>query len=282
MPTAEKIIDKFQNSKTLPHVAIRVTQMVNDDNSTMRDFEEIIQMDPVLVSRLLKLVNSPFFGLSGRVESIAKAVVMVGMKNLRNLVAVEALRSMFNDDEGSAGFSRQHLWLHSATVAILCDMIGKRIFGDAREDLFLAGIIHDIGLIAEDQVVGDKLREACQLYQPGKNTIIGCEREVIGTDHAEVGFKLAKEWKMPQEVLSAIRYHHNVDKTPEPSSVTGIVQLSEYIAGKMKFSVLSDRVEPLPAHLVPHVKSMMDNYKVIVRDLPAEMERAKSLYSPEG
>ncbi|MBA3016475.1 MAG: HDOD domain-containing protein [Proteobacteria bacterium] len=280
MFTSEQIIDKFNTSKTLPHVAIRVTQMVNDDNSTMRDFEEIIQMDPVLVSRLLKLVNSPYFGLSGRVDSIAKAVVMVGMKNLRNLVAVEGLRGMFHD-EGNDGFSRQHLWLHSATVAILCDMIGKRIFGDAREDLFLAGIIHDIGYIAEDQVAGNELREACRRYQPGKNSFIACEREVIGTDHADVGYKLAKEWKMPPDVLIAIRDHHNMGKKPEPSSVCGIVQLSEYIAGKMKFSVLSDRVEPLPAHLVPHVKSMMDNYKVIVRDLPKEMERAKSLYSPE-
>jgi len=281
MVNADKVVEKFNNAKTLPHVAIRVTQMVNDDRSTMRDFEEIIQMDPVLVSRLLKLVNSPYFGLAHKIDSIAKAVVFVGMKNLRNLVAVEALRDMFRDS-GNEGFSRQHLWLHCATVAILADMIGKRIFGDAREDLFLAGIIHDIGLIAEDQVAGEELREACLLYQQGKGTMVECEREVIGTDHAEVGFKLAKEWKMPPDVINAIRFHHHVDRALTPSSVTGIVQLSEYIAGKMKFAVLPDRVEPLPNHLVPHVKSMMDNYKVIVRDLPAEMERAKSLYAPEG
>jgi len=281
MLTADKIVEKFNNAKTLPHVAIRITQMVNDDKSTMRDFEEIIQMDPVLVSRLLKLVNSPFFGLQNKVDSISKAVVYVGMKNLRNLVAVEALRNMFND-QGDDGFSRQHLWLHSATVAILADMIGKRIFGDAREDLFLAGIIHDIGLIAEDQVAGDELREACRLYDPGKKSLVDCEREVIGADHAEVGYKLAKEWQMPPDVLAAIRFHHHADKVQTPSSVTGIVQLAEYIAAKMKFGVMPDRMEPLFNHLVPHVKSMMDNYKVIVRDLPAEMEKAKSLYAPEG
>lgn len=281
MLTVEKVVEKFNNSKTLPHVAIQVTQMVNNDKSTMRDFEEIIQMDPVLVSRLLKLVNSPFFGLKNKVDSISKAVVYVGMKNLRNLVAVEALRNMF-DDGGSDGFSRQHLWLHSATVAILADMIGKRIFGDAREDLFLAGIIHDIGLIAEDQVAGDELREACQCYQPGKKSLIECERELVGADHAEVGYALAKEWKMPADVQTAIRFHHHADKPQDPASVTGIVQLAEYVATKMKFGVLPDRVEPLFAHLVPHVKAMMDNYKVIVRDLPGEMEKAKSLYAPEG
>jgi putative nucleotidyltransferase with HDIG domain len=238
-------------------------------------------MDPVLVSRLLKLVNSPFFGLKNKVDSISKAVVYVGMKNLRNLVAVEALRNMF-DDQGGGGFSRQHLWLHSATVAILSDMIGKRIFGDAREDLFLAGIIHDIGLIAEDQVAGDELREACLLYQPGQKSLVECEREVIGTDHAEVGYKLAQEWKMPADVQTAIRFHHHADRPQEPSSMTGIVQLAEYIAAKMKFGALPDRMEPLFAHLVPHVKSMMDNYKVIVRDLPTEMIKAKGLYAPEG
>ena len=280
MLTADKIVEKFNTAQTLPHVAIRITQMVNDDKSTMRDFEEIIQMDPVLVSRLLKLVNSPFFGLKNKVDSISKAVVYVGMKNLRNLVAVESLRAMFND-QGEEGFSRRHLWLHSATVAILADMIGKRIFGDAREDLFLAGIIHDIGLIAEDQVAGEELREASRLYQPGKKSLIDCEREVIGADHADVGYKLAKEWQMPADVQTAIRFHHHADRIQEPSSVSGIVQLADYIAAKMKFGIIPERTEPLFNHLVPHVKSMMDNYKVIVRDLPAEMEKAKSLYSPE-
>lgn len=282
MPTAEQIIAKFKDSKTLPHVAIKVTQLVNDENSTMQDFEETIKLDPILVSRLLRLVNSPFMGLSSKVESISKAVVFVGMKNLRNLVAVEAMREMFKGGADESGFSRMSLWMHSATVAIITDMVGKKIFGDAREDLFLAGIIHDIGLIAEDQAAGDLLRQACKLYQPGKNSLVECERQLIGTDHCEVGYKLAKEWKIPAEVLKAIRYHHKEDASIKPGSVVGILQLAEYIAGKMKCPMIADKVEPLPGHLVKHVKSMMANYKIIVRDLPAEMDKAKSLYESEG
>ncbi len=284
MLTAKQIIAKFQDSKTLPHVAIKITQLVNDEKSTMQDFEETIQLDPVLVTRLLRLVNSPFMGLSNKVESISKAVVFVGMKNLRNLVTVEAMREMFKGDGGEGSFSRQSLWMHSATVAILAGMVGKRIFGDAREDLFLAGIIHDIGLIAEDQVVGDLLREACALYKPGSNLLIECEQELIGTNHSEVGYLLAQEWKMPADVLDAIRYHHlpKAEKKPSAASVTGILQLAEYIAGKMKYSMIRGKVEPLPGHLVKHVKSMMDNYKIIVRDLPGEIAKAKSLYEPDG
>lgn len=282
MYTPEKLLNKFKDGKTLPHVAIKVTQMVNDEDTTMHDFEETIQLDPILVSRLLRLVNSPYFALSNKVESIAKAVVFVGMKSLRNLVAVEALRDIFNDAEDAVGFSRKHLWMHSATVAILTDMIGKRIFGDSREDFFLAGIIHDIGLIVEDQVAGGLLREACQLYVAGKGTLVECERQILGTDHCEVGYMLAKEWKMPDDVLKAIRFHHTPEKEPPASSVTGILQLSEYLAGKMKYSVLPEKIAPLAPHLVKHVKSMMSNYKIIIRDLPQEMEKAKDLYDPQG
>ena len=82
MPSAKDILKKFTELKTLPHVAIKVTQLVNDDRSTMQDFEEIIKLDPVLVTRLLRLVNSPYFGLSQKVESISKAVVFAGMARL--------------------------------------------------------------------------------------------------------------------------------------------------------------------------------------------------------
>jgi HD-like signal output (HDOD) protein len=282
MPTAEKLVQRFTDAKTLPHVALKVNQMVNDGNCTMQDFEETIQMDPILVARLLRQVNSPFFGLANKVEAIGKAVVFVGMKSLRNLVSVEALRDLFSDDNPQQGFSRNRLWLHSATIATLADMIGKRIFGDAREDLFLAGIIHDIGMIIEDQTAGDLLRQACLGYKPGAVSLIDSEREIIGTDHCKVGSLIAKEWNMPDDILKAIRFHHDNKKKVEIGSVISIIQLAEYIAGKMKFSAIDGKADPLPPNLIKHVKGMMTNYKVIARDLPAEMAKAKDLYDPDG
>lgn len=283
MPTAAEILKKYSDAKTLPYVAIKVTQLVNDPNSTMQDFENVIKLDPVLVTRLLRLVNSPYFGLSTTVESIAKAVVFIGMKNLRNLVTVEAMRDFFKGPEGSDGelLNRKNLWLHCATVSLLSQMIAKRIFADGREDFFLAGIIHDIGMIIEDQVVGDLLRQACRLYQPGVKPLVECEREVIGTDHCEVGALLAKEWKMPDEVLQAIKYHHDYERKQAVGGVNSVVQLAEYMAGKLQCSALVGRVDPLPASLVRHVKGMMSNYKILVRDFPAEMAMAKDLYHPE-
>ncbi|OGR00295.1 MAG: metal-dependent phosphohydrolase [Deltaproteobacteria bacterium RIFOXYD12_FULL_55_16] len=279
MSSAKDILKKFTELKTLPHVAIKVTQLVNDERSTMHDFEEIIKLDPVLVTRLLRLVNSPYFGLSQKVGSIAKAVVFTGMTQLRNLVAVESLRGMFKGDD--ADFSAQKLWLHSATVAILSGMIAKRIFGKDSEDVFLAGIIHDIGLIVENQVAGEPLREACKAFREGQGPLVECERKAIGTDHAEVGYLLAKDWGLPQEVLDSIKSHHLSRQIKDISSTGSILQLAEFMAGKMQYWPIAGPLEALPSELTEHVKGKMADYKIIIRDLPGEMTKAKELYESD-
>ncbi len=278
MPSARELVKKFSDMKTLPHVAIRVTRMINSESTTMQDFEQVIKLDPILVMRLLKLVNSPFFSLANKVDSISKAVVFIGMKNLRNLVAVEALRDLFKSKGKEDGFSRQNLWMHSATVAILAQMISNRIFGIEDEDVFLAGIIHDIGLIVEDQLVGDLLRQACALTVAEKKPLIESEGEIIETNHCKVGNLLCFEWNLPDEVLKAIKFHHRHDiKYPIPS-VISILQLAEYIAEKMKYGAIPGYVAPLASYLVPHVKERMMDYKILIKSLPEEMAKAKELY----
>lgn len=277
MSRAQEIVRGFSDIKTLPHVALKVNQLVNDDQATMHDFEAVIKLDPVLVTRLLRLVNSPYFGLMQKVESISKAVVFCGLKQLRNLVAVEALRGLFKGD--GERFSRQKLWLHSATVAILAEMIAKRVFGLDGEDVFLAGIIHDVGLVAEDQVAGEELRQAADAMRRGDGLLIDCERRYLGADHCEVGALLAREWKLPPEILKAIKQHHDPQKNFQLPSVPAIVVLADFMAFKMQYNPVPGAPVPsLPPSLARHVKGMMANYKIIVRDLPEEMEKAKELY----
>lgn len=281
MMDAKSIVRRFSDTKTLPHVALRAARLVNEERATMHDFEEVIKLDPVLVARLLRLVNSPYFGLARKVESISKAVVFCGVKQLRNLVAVEALRSMFKGEDRR--FSREQLWLHSATVAILAEMIAKRIFGLAGDEAFLAGIIHDVGLVAEDQVAGEELRLAADDLRLGKGSLIECERGRLGTDHCEVGLLLAQEWKLPTEVLKAIQFHHDPEKKFAIPSLSAIIVLADFMASKMQHNPVPGAPVPaLPPSLARHVKGMMVNYKIIVRDLPAEMAKARELYHSDG
>jgi len=284
MPTAHALLKKFNDIKTLPHVAVRLSRLLSDENSTIQQFEELIKLDPTLVLRLLRLVNSCYYGLCQKVETISKAVVFIGTKNLRNMVVIEALKVIFKDSGENGSFSRPKLWLHCAATSICARMISERIFAKKGEDAFLAGTLHDIGMIVELQVARELFLKACEAYEAPDKPLTDCEKEIIGTHHASVGYLFIREWKLPLEVQEAIKCHHTVFSELSPSSITGIVQIAEFIVSKLNYPAIPGMEGMLSPSLEGHMKEMFGEYKTLIRDLPEEMKKAKDLYEmgPEG
>jgi len=279
MTTAETLIKKFNKIRTLPHIVVRLVQLVNDEESTLQDFEEVIRLDPALVARLLTLVNSSSFGLRRKVDSISRAVALLGMKNLHNIAVTDAIKGMLRNDSGTTEFSPQSLWLHSAASSICCKMIAERIFSINGDDAYLLGILHDIGLIVEmetEEAIFLKLIEQLSVTGP---TIIQLESSLFTTDHCQIGYILAKEWCIPDPIAEAIRDHHQDDGVIDPHSPTGILQMSEYIINQLGFFSIK---EGLPASLMPslatHIQNNVEEYKVLAEDLPEELEKTKNMY----
>lgn len=277
MSKEKKFIRKFKDIKTLPHVVTNLSRLIADENSTMKDFEDVIKMDPILVVRLLRLVNSPFYGLVQRVDSIGRAVAYLGMKNLHNLAVTDALKNIFKQQGKSDAFSKEKLWLHCAAVSICAKMVAERIFETNGDDAYLCGILHDFGLIVESQVDPDNFIAACEACQNG-DSLPQHEQEHLGTDHCKIGYLLTIDWEMPETIQEAIRDHHLESGDYEPSSLTGILQISEYITGQLGYTALIGITQQLPSHLVAHMQENMDEYKVLIDDLPEEMSNAQDLY----
>lgn len=277
MSTAKKIIRKFNGIETLPHVVTTLSHLISDEEATMKDFEDVIKMDPILVVRLLRLVNSSFYGLTQRIDSIGRAVAFIGMKNLHNMAVTDALKNIFQEHETSHIFSREKLWLHCAAVSICAKMIAERIFSTNGDDAYLCGILHDFGLIVEEQVEREKFLAACEACDTG-SSITDFEQQFIGTDHCEIGYLMTLDWKMPQTIQEAIRDHHQLDGAYPPESLLGIIQIAEYITGQLGYTALLNNIPELPPHLVPHLQQNMDEYKVLIEDLPEEMVKAQAIY----
>ncbi len=276
---AQNLIKKFNTIKTLPHVVTKLSKLINDEDSTMKDFEDVIKMDPTLVVRLLQLVNSPYYGLAQKVDSISRAVAFIGMKNLYNLAVTDAMKNIFcSSDQTSDVYSRKQLWLHCAAVSICAKVLAERLFGINGDDAYLCGILHDFGIIVEEQTDKDKFLAACESYDI-THSIDHYEREQLGTDHCEIGFILTQDWDMPSAIQEAIRDHHKDLDDVEPESLTGILQISEYLTAQLGYSAITGGVAGLSPVLEEHVKENMEEYKVLLEDLPDEMEKAKSLYS---
>ena len=277
MSTAKIFIRRFKDIHTLPYVVTSLSRLIADENSTTKDFADVIKMDPVLVVRLLRLVNSPFYGLTKQVDSIGRAVAYLGMKNLHNLAITDALKSIFKEREHSRVFSRKRLWLHCAAVSICAKMIAERIFGTNGDDAYLCGILHDFGIIVESQVAPEKFLAACAACEAGIS-FTALEREYLGTDHCEIGYLMTIDWNMPETIQEAVRDHHLEIGDCEPESLTGIVQIAEYITGQLGYTALADVTSRLPDHLVAHMQENMAEYKVLIEDLPEEMSNAQDLY----
>lgn len=281
MATAQGLLRNFNEVKTLPHVEIRLSKLISDENSSMREFEEVIRLDPTLVLRLLRLVNSSYYGLRQKINSISRALVFVGMKNLRNMVITEALKGIVGKGKKNKMAIRNGLWLHSATVGIFGQMISERIFEKKGEDAFLCGILHDIGMIIEDQVVKDLFEKTCEAYDPESKSITEYEREIIGTDHCEIGSLLAKTWKLPVEIQEGIQNHHSVLDHVSPSSVTGIIQTADYLANQMKHPALPGMNGVLSPTLASHIQENLEEYRTLTKDFPDEISKAVEIYQIE-
>lgn len=279
MATAQELLKRFQALKTLPHVAIRLSQVISEDKCTVKDLEEIIRLDPTLVLRLLRIVNSPYYALSEKANSISRAVIFIGMKNLRNLVVIEALKDIFKKGDRENVFSRHHLWLHCAAVSICSQMISERIFGQMGEDAFLCGILHDVGMIVAAQVTPDLFFQACEAYSPDAGPLTQFENDIIGTDHGKVGYLLAGDWKLPLAVREGIRDHHKALTAVSPESVTGTVQLAEFMVSRINYAALPAMTATLSPPLITHIHDNLEEYKTLARDLPDEMIKARDLYA---
>lgn len=276
MSKAKELLEKYIDTHPLPHVVSTVTALINDSESTMKDFEEVIQRDPVLVSRLLRLVNSPYYGLNQTVNSISRAVAFLGMKNLHNLVVADALRNMFRGPKEDSFFSKQRLWIHCAAVSISSKMVAERIFGVNGDDAFLCGILHDFGLLVEEQNQRKSFHRLCEKCTSTQDLTV-LEEEIFGTNHSEIGYQMTLEWNMSISIQEAIRDHHLESDAIMPASLTGITQIAEYLTAQLEHTTLPGVTTVISPPLMAHLQENLDEYRVLLEDIPEEMEKAQAI-----
>lgn len=277
MSAATKLINRFSDIQTMPHVVTQLSKLMADSNTTMKQFEDVIKMDPILVVRLLKLVNSPFYGLVQKVDSISRAIAYIGMKNLHTIAVTEALKTIFTDKQETSVFSRKGLWLHCAAVSICSKMVAERIFGINGDDAYLTGILHDFGLIVEEQVEREDFLTMCT-QSNSTSTMLNNERKLFGTDHCEIGYLMTLDWCMPDPIQEAIRDHHTSLDNVDPQSLAGILQISEYLTGQQGYTTLTNVNMEISPVLAEHIEENIDEYSVLIEDFPEEMVKARDLY----
>jgi HD-like signal output (HDOD) protein len=201
-------IKKVTVIATLPEVTAHIVSTVDDPKSTASQLHKIVAHDPALVTRILKVVNSAFYGLPGQIGSVERAIVLLGLNAVKNIAVAASLGQLFRGVKLCEGFTAKDLWIHSIAVAVTSRELAKRLKLPIHDEAFLAGLIHDVGLLVELHTSPEALRQTATQIQKEGGDFCTAERELLGYDHQQLGMGLTELWKFTRSCQLVAGYHH--------------------------------------------------------------------------
>jgi len=267
---------KIEEIPTLPSVAAKVLEVANSENSTATDLNRVISQDAALTTKTLKLVNSAYYGFPRTVTKITEAIVILGFNAVKNLALSISICEFFN--KAGQDFNRRKLWLHSVGVAATTSLIARRLRlpGD-NEEIFIAGLLHDIGLIIEDQFLHEEFTECLNLVRVEGIPIEQAEKEILGMDHASIGKKVLQSWKLPGHLGKTIGFHHEPQYSyADTKRDTAIIYLSDLICKLKRIGFDGDTVIPkLRSEAFKTLGFKKEDIKEIAKDVDEELKKAE-------
>ncbi|MFA5863592.1 MAG: HDOD domain-containing protein [Phycisphaerae bacterium] len=228
-----KAIQQVTQIATLPEVTTKIVQVVEDPRSTAKDLQNIIKHDVALSAKILKVVNSAFYGLPRQVSSVDRAIVLLGLSTVKNIAVATSMTKLFSGQHISSKFTAKDLWQHSLACGVFCKMIAQTRRMENADELFVAGLMHDLGIVVEKQVFPQELAEIIDETQKNHSDLCQVEQEKLGADHQAFGTALAGKWKFPHLFQLTTGYHHQPFKTSEQyQEITAIAHLADVLAMK--------------------------------------------------
>jgi putative nucleotidyltransferase with HDIG domain len=223
-------LEQVDRLPTLPEVITRIMSMVDDPRISAARIGEVVGQDQSMVATILKVVNSPFYGLRSQVTSIQHAVVLLGFRSVRNMALSAVLVRTFGESSRDHRFDRTRLWRHTVATAVGARLLGEMLRTCDPEEAFLAGLIHDMGIVILDQYFHEEFRAVMDLVLTGGKSICEAEREVFGHDHSMVGMFLARKWNFPAPVVEAIGCHHEPILAQKEPVLAAVVHLADFLS----------------------------------------------------
>jgi HD-like signal output (HDOD) protein len=210
-------VKKVSAIATLPEVTAQIIKTVEDPKSSAQQLHKIVSYDPALVTRILKVVNSSFYGLPGQIASIDRAIVLLGLNAVKNIAVAASIGQLFRGVKLCEGFTAKDLWKHCIAVGVVAREIAKQMKVPLGDEAFLAGMIHDVGLLVSLQTAPEQLRNVCEAARNNDSAdFCQLEREAMnGLDHQMLGAGLAELWKFPMSCRLVAGHHHQPSSSPD-------------------------------------------------------------------
>jgi HD-like signal output (HDOD) protein len=271
----KSIVDRIIDLPTLPQVVTRIMSLLEDPSSSAKDINDVMCQDPALVAKILKVVNSAFYGLPNRVSSISQAVVILGFNTVKSLAVSASVLDMFG--EGDEDFSYEQFWAHAVGCATLSEAIAREQPEAQPETAFVLGLIHDLGKLVLDQFAPAEFREILALAKEQETSFYEAEVQVLETSHADIGFWLAQKWQLADDLAEAIHHQHSIEEAPDASSrqLASICSFADYVCRLKRYGAAGNYGKPvLPVKAWEQLTYAQEDLPALNERLNAELHRA--------
>jgi len=229
-----KKLDRIPDLPTLPVVAFKVNKMLQDVDVSIRKLSEAIEKDQAMVSKILKLVNSAFYGFRSKINTISHAITILGFNTVRNAIVSIAVVDAFSGKDAFEAFDITEFWKHSVAVAVTGRHMAEKTRLGTPDEAFVAGILHDVGKLVLAQYFKELFGQVWTSIQDEGLSFYEAEKKLLPADHAQVGGRLVKKWQLPASLVEAITYHHAVKKSATNFNLLVLVHASDHIVNNYK------------------------------------------------
>ncbi|MCG8605935.1 HDOD domain-containing protein [bacterium] len=244
MPSLPELVTSVEDVSGLPATFIKVSKTLDDPECSSKDLAAIIEKDPALTVKLLRLANSAFYGFRGRVDTVARAISIIGFKELKSVVLTISVRSIFEGFGKDGPIDMNRFWEHSMACGITCRVLASLKGKQNTESYFIAGFLHDIGRLILLEYLPQQYLEVQDMAQTDERLVHELEELVFGYNHAEVGGELVRTWGLPAPLFEAVTHHHDPSKCENFIESTSLVHISDIVVHAFRLGASGNPLVP--------------------------------------
>lgn len=275
-----QLIKKYiNNMPSLPTTVSKVLEICNNPNTSPADLNHVISLDPVLVGRVLKLINSAYYGFSQQVTSLVRAIIMLGINTVKNLALSTAVLGNFSSKNQYQSLNMEGFWRHSFCVGVTAKLIAKQRNIDQKlwEEYFTSGLLHDIGKIPINAVFPQDFVTAMSVSDRERIPLFQAEEKVLEINHCISGEEIVSAWKLNGSVGESIQKHHAyIDYDGPHKDILFSVVAANWFANMMEIGFSGERyLEKIPSAIWNYLNIDKYFFDGIEESVTQEIEKAK-------
>lgn len=269
-PIKDSLTEYIKKMPALPTSIGKVMEVCNDPTSSSADLSRVISLDPVLMGRVMQLINSAYYGLNNKITSLVRAIIMLGLNTVKNLALSTAILGTVGK-VGSKVLKIEDFWIHSLGVGVTAKLIAKKR-GESSKDLeefFVAGLLHDIGKLPFINRVPEEYGEAMSLSKTASISLWEAEYHHLSCTHTEIGEMIAWNWKLNENLIHAIAHHHEIYRGPHQTLVY-IVSAANYYTHLMGMGFSGNAAPHIHEEIFPSLDlslHAMEDMEVQIREI---------------